>query len=66
MDLLDRAYVNPTGTLKTLALDLAVSDAALRQRLSRAVGKLRVAVLASVQNNTFDAFNGDISALMAA
>ncbi|MBB1033320.1 hypothetical protein G6031_02815 [Dietzia sp. CQ4] len=66
MDLLDRAYVNPTGTLKTLALDLAVSDAALRQRLSRAVGKLRVAVLASVQSNTFDAFNGDITALMAA
>lgn len=66
MDLLDRAYVNPNGTLKALALDLSVSDAALRQRLSRAVSKLRVAVLASVQDNTFDAFGGDIRSLMAA
>lgn len=66
MDLINRAYVNPHGTLKALAIDMSVSDSALRQRLSRTVSKLRVAVLASIQDNIFDAFNGDTSSLMAA
>lgn len=66
MDLLNRAYVNPKGSLKTLAVELSVSDAALRQRLSRTVSKLRTAVLHSIQDDTFDAFNGNIHALMAA
>lgn len=65
-DLLDRAYVNPQGTLKALAIELSVSDTALRQRLSRTVAKLRIAVLASIKDDTFDAFNGDTHTLMAA
>jgi len=66
IDLLNRAYVNPTGSLKALAVEISVTDAALRQRLSRSVSKLRTAVLASIKNDSFDAYNGDTRTLMAA
>lgn len=65
-DIIDRAYINPKGTLKTLAVEIGVSDAALRQRLSRTISKLRSAVLTSIKEDSFDAWNGDTRTIMAA